>query len=225
MIFAIIVAAGKSDRMGSNVDKAFLSLGTQPVLAYCLQAFEKCPEIDGIVLVVRKDRLEPARGLVQIFGCSKVAKVVVGGASRQASVLNGLAVLSDDVKFVSIHDGARPCVTTALISETIKAAKRYGSGVAAMKVTDTVKEVKHGITVARTVDRSMLWAVQTPQTFRRDLLEKGYATARKKGLSMTDDASAVELVSKEVRLVPSTWSNVKVTVPEDLAIVAALLKV
>jgi 2-C-methyl-D-erythritol 4-phosphate cytidylyltransferase len=225
MIFAIVVAAGKSDRMGSHVDKAFLSLGTQPVLAYCLQAFEKCAEIDGIILVVRKDRLEPARGLVQIFGCSKVVKVVVGGASRQASVLNGLAVLSDDVKFVSIHDGARPCVTPALISETIKAAKRYGSGVAAMKVTDTVKEVKHGITVARTVDRSMLWAVQTPQTFRRDLLEKGYATARKKGLSMTDDASAVELVSKEVRLVPSTWSNVKVTVPEDLAIVAALLKV
>lgn len=225
MVFAIIVAAGKSDRMGANVDKAFLSLGTQPVLVYALQAFEKCPEIEGVVLVVRKDRLEPARGMVQLFGCSKVVKVVVGGNSRQASVLNGMAALNDEVRVVVIHDGARPCVTPALISETVKAAKRYGSGIAAAKVTDTVKEVKHGMIVDKTVDRSMLWAVQTPQTFKRELLEKGYEVVRKKRLTVTDDAAAVELVCKDVRLVPSTWSNMKITVPEDLALAAALLRV
>lgn len=225
MVFGIIVAAGKSERMGSSVDKAFLSLGTQPVLAYSVQAFEKCPDIDGIVLVVRKDRLEAALGMVKLFGWSKVTRVVAGGASRQVSVNHGLSVIPDDAKVIAVHDGARPCLTPELISDTIKSAKRYGSGVAAVKVTDTVKEVQRGLTITKTIDRAKLWAVQTPQTFKRDLLEKGFARVKKKGAKVTDEASAVELVAKDVRLVQSSWSNMKVTTPEDLTIAASLLKV
>ena len=225
MIFGIIVAAGKSERMGPDVDKAFLSLGSQPILAYCLQAYEKCPDIDGVILVVRKDRLDAARGLVQLFGCSKVKRVVAGSNTRQASVANGMAMLSDDVRIVSIHDGARPCVKPELISETIKSAKRYGSGVAAMKITDTIKEVERGFTVSKTIDRTKLWAVQTPQTFKKELLIEGYARVNKKRLSVTDEASAVELVTKDVRLVPSSWTNIKVTTPEDLVTAASLLRV
>lgn len=225
MIYGIIVAAGKSERMGVDVDKAFLSLGTRPVLAYALLAFEQCHMIDGVILVVRKDRLDSARGMVQMFGCSKVRKVVAGGNSRQASVMNGLAECGDDVKIVAVHDGARPCVTPALIEETIKSAKRTGSGVAAVKVTDTIKEVDRGTVVSRTVDRTKLWAVQTPQTFRVDWLAKAYTSSEKKKAMVTDEASAVEAMGEVVHLVPCSRMNIKITGPEDLALAAILLKV
>lgn len=224
MNYGVVVAAGKSERMGPNVDKAFLTLGTKPVLAYSLLAFEKCSDIDGVVLVVRKDRLDAARGLVQIFGCSKVRRVVPGGAQRQDSVWNGVKDLNDDVAIVSVHDGARPCVTPDLISETVKAAKRYGSGVAAVKITDTVKEVEKGFTVTKTVDRTKLWAVQTPQTFKRDLLMQAFSVVKKKKVEVTDEASAVELAGHEVHLVSASPSNIKITSPEDLALAVALLK-
>jgi 2-C-methyl-D-erythritol 4-phosphate cytidylyltransferase len=225
MILGIIVAAGKSERMGTDVDKAFLSLGTRPVLAYSLLAFEQCPMIDGVVLVVRKDRVDAARGLAQIFGCAKVRKVLAGGATRQASVILGLDALGEDTKIVAVHDGARPCVTPDMITETITMAKRTGSGVAAVKVTDTLKEVARGTTVSHTVDRAKLWAVQTPQTFRADLLRKAYAFVEKKKLTVTDESSAVEACGEAVHLVPTTWQNIKITTPADLALAAAILKV
>lgn len=225
MIFGIIVAAGKSERMGSDVDKAFLSLGTRPVLAYSLLAFEQCPMIDGVILVVRKDRQDSARGLAKIFGCDKVRKIVSGGASRQASVMLGLAELGDDVRTVVVHDGARPCVTPDLIGETIKSAKRHGSGVAAVKITDTIKEVDRGMVVSRTVDRSKLWAVQTPQAFRVELLSQAYENVKKKKLTITDEASAIEALGEDVHLVPAPLANIKITTPEDLALAGMILKV
>ncbi|MDI6775317.1 MAG: 2-C-methyl-D-erythritol 4-phosphate cytidylyltransferase [Verrucomicrobiota bacterium] len=225
MNYGVIVAAGKSERMGPEVDKAFINLGTKPVLCYSLQAYERCPDIDGVILVVRKDRLEAAWNMAQMFGCAKVKKVIVGGARRQDSVANGLAQLSDEVMVVSVHDGARACVTPWLISETIKAAKRYGSGVAGVKITDTVKSVEKGLIISKTLDRTTLWAVQTPQSFELSLLKKAFQHARKKRLTVTDEAVAVEMVSKEVRIVPSALSNVKITTPDDLALAAALLKI
>jgi 2-C-methyl-D-erythritol 4-phosphate cytidylyltransferase len=224
MNYGIIVAAGKSERMGPDVDKAFLNLATKPVLAYSVQAFEECQDIDGVVLVVRKDRLTAARALADMFGCQKVKKVVAGGSERQESVWNGLSELNEDVKIVSVHDGARPCVTPQLISETIKSAKRYGSGVAANKVTDTVKYVKRGLVVTETLDRTKLWTVQTPQTFQRELLMKAFEVVRKKHAKLTDEAAALELISKEVRLVPSTAPNVKITTPDDLSVAALMLQ-
>lgn len=226
MNYGIIVAAGKSERMGADVDKAFLSLGGQPVLSFSLRAFEKCHDIDSIVLVVRKDRLDTARGMLQIYGCAKAKKVVAGGVTRQISVCNGLAEVDEDARIVVVHDGARPCVTPHLISETIRAAKRYGAGVAAVKIADTVKEMQSGgLSGTRTIDRTKLWAVQTPQAFKKELLVEGYKQVNRKHLTVTDESSAVELVHKEIRLVPSTWSNIKITTPEDLAIAATLLKV
>jgi 2-C-methyl-D-erythritol 4-phosphate cytidylyltransferase len=225
MNYAVIVAAGKSERMGPNVHKAFLTLGTKPVLMYSLLAFERCHEIDGVVLVVRSDRVESAQAMAQMFGCSKVKSVVAGGAKRQISVANGLAKVSEEAHVVVVHDGARPCVTPELISETIKSAKRYGSGIAAARITDTVKYVEDGVTVTKTMDRSKLWAVQTPQAFKLDLLKKAFDVVSRRHLSVTDEASAVELVSKAVRLVPVEHANVKITTPADLALAAALLRV
>lgn len=225
MNVGIVVAAGKSERMGQNVDKAFLSMGSKPVLAYALMAFEKCTDIDRIVLVVRKDRVDAAGGLVRMFGLSKVKKIVAGGPSRQVSVQNGLEQVGDEVKIVAVHDGARPLVTPELISDTIASARKFGSGVAASKVTDTLKWVETGNKVAHTVDRTKLWSVQTPQTFKLSLLLKAFAAVNKKDATVTDEASAVELLGEEVRLVPTSLPNIKITTADDLQMAGALLRV
>lgn len=220
----IIVAAGKSERMGQSVDKAFLSLGAKPVVVYSLLAFEKCPDIEEVILVVRSDRVEAARCMVQMFGCMKVKKIVAGGLQRQMSVARGLEEISENVSVVAVHDGARPCVTPELISAAVRSAREHGSGVAAVKITDTVKEVIKGNLIAKTVDRTKLWAMQTPQAFKRDLLVKALNLVKKKKLTVTDEASAVELVSKNVRLVVSSSANVKITTPDDLVLAAALMR-
>ena len=220
----IIVAAGKSERMGTDIDKAFLSLGTKPVVVYPLLAFEKCRDIDEVILVVRKERIDAARQVVRMFGCNKVKKVIAGGALRQQSVINGLAEANDEVDIVVVHDGARPCVTSELISQTINSAKQYGSGVAATKITDTVKSVEKGMIISGTVDRTKLWLVQTPQAFKKNLLQKAFAHVEKKKIKVTDEASAVELVSTGVRLVVAGSSNIKITSPNDLTLAAALMR-
>ena len=123
MTNAIIVAAGKSERMGTGTDKAFLSLGNRPVVAWSLIAFEKCPDIDRIILVVRKEQQLAAKAVAKMFGISKLVAVVPGGNKRQESVQAGLAVCDVDTRFVVVHDGARPCVTPEVISEVVKLAK------------------------------------------------------------------------------------------------------
>lgn len=220
----IIVAGGKSERMGPEIDKAFLSLGTKPVVVYSLLAFEKCRDIDEIILVARKDRIDVARQAARMFGCNKVKKIVVGGTLRQQSVLHGLAEASENVEIVVVHDGARPCVTPDLITQTINSAKQHGSGVAAVKITDTVKSVEKGMVISETIDRTKLWLVQTPQAFKIDLLRKAFALIEKKKIKVTDEASAVELVAKGVRLVASSSSNIKITSPDDLILAAALMR-
>ena len=129
MVTAIIVAAGKSERMGAGTDKAFLNLGPKPVVAWSLLAFERCADVDQIVLVVRKDQLIAAKAVVRMFGISKVRAVVAGGAKRQDSVMNGLKELDVDTRFVVVHDGARPCVRPETISEVVKLARRAGAAV------------------------------------------------------------------------------------------------
>ncbi|MEI8243648.1 MAG: 2-C-methyl-D-erythritol 4-phosphate cytidylyltransferase [bacterium] len=222
---AIIVAAGKSERMGVGTDKAFLSLGSRPVLAWSLLAFEQCHDIDQIVLVVRKEQIMATRGAVQMFGISKLRTIVAGGQRRQDSVANGLVALDPDTRIVAVHDGARPCITADLISETIRSAKRTGSGVAASRVIDTIKFVERGAIVDHTLDRDKLWAVQTPQTFKVELLRKAYAKVAEKGVTVTDEAAAMELLGEPVRLVEWPRSNPKITTAEDLTVAAALLKI
>jgi 2-C-methyl-D-erythritol 4-phosphate cytidylyltransferase len=222
---AIIVAAGKSERMGVGTDKAFLSLGARPVMAWSMLAFEQCHEIDQIVLVVRKEQLLATRSLVQMFGISKLRAIVAGGLRRQDSVANGLAALDPDTRIVAVHDGARPCITPDLIAETIRSAKRVGSGVAASRVVDTIKFVERGTTVDHTLDRDKLWAVQTPQTFKVELLRKAYAKLAEKGVTVTDEAAAMELLKEPVRLVEWPRANPKITTAEDLTVAAALLKI
>lgn len=222
MTTAIIVAAGKSERMGTGADKAFLSLGNKPVVAWSLLAFERCPEIDRIVLVVRKEQLVAAKAVVQMFGISKIQKIVPGGSKRQESVQAGLAACDIDTRAVVIHDGARPCITSEVIGEVVQLVKRYPAVTVGRRMTDTVKTVEKGTLVARTESREKLWTVQTPQAFQLKVLRAAYQALDKKQ-EVTDDCQAVELHGEAVRIYENRAPNFKITTVEDLQIAGALL--
>lgn len=224
MVTAIIVAAGKSERMGGGADKAFLNLGSKPVVAWSLLAFEKNADIDSIILVVRKDQVTAAKAVARMFGISKLSKIVAGGARRQDSVQAGLKEVDSDTRIVAIHDGARPCVAQEVISEVIKSAKRGAASVTGCRMRDTVKLVEKGSSVSQTVDRSKYWAVQTPQAFPYSMLRKAYAAVEADQKEVLDDAQAVELSGETVKICESNKLNIKITTPEDLQIAAALLK-
>ena len=222
MTTAIIVAAGKSESMGPGTDKAFLSLVNKPIVAWSLLAFERTPEVDRIILVVRKDQLVASKAVVQMFGISKIQAIVPGGAKRQDSVQAGLAACDIDTRYVIVHDGARPCVTSEMISEIAKAVKRSGAVTVGRKITDTVKRVEKGSLVSATEERDKLWAVQTPQAFQIKILRAAYKALGKK--EVTDDCHAVELSGESVKILESRLPNFKITTVEDLQIAGALLK-
>ena len=222
MTTAIIVAAGKSERMGAGADKAFLSLGNKPVLAWSLLAFERCPAVDRIVVVVRKDQLVATKAVCQMFGISKLDKIVPGGAKRQDSVQAGLAACDLDTRYVLVHDGARPMVKSELIGQVVEAVKRTPAVAVGRRATDTIKRVEKGVTVSGTEDRSKLWQVQTPQGFQMKVLRNAYKQLGDK--EVTDDCQAVELAGETVKILETNAPNFKITVVEDLQLASSLLK-
>ena len=233
---AILVAAGEGTRMaaaaptrsgapqGAGVDKLFLEVAGRPVVAHTWRRFDETKCIDEIILVVRSGRQKTFAALAAKFRFRKPFRIVAGGAERQDSVWNGLAALSPRTEIVAVHDAARPCVSEALIAATIAAALKTGAAVAAQPVTDTIKESADGKIISRTLDRSKLWSVQTPQTFRVEIIRRAIAAARHRRLIFTDDTAACELIGQPVRLVAGTQPNPKVTVPGDLPLVEMLLK-
>lgn len=217
---AVIVAAGNASRMG-GIDKVMAPLGGEPMIVRSVRTFQQCDGIREIVIVTRQDLLVPIMDLCHDF--DKVKLVVTGGASRPESVEKGLRALSDKVKLVAIHDGARPLVTWQVIDRVIRAAASYGAAAPAIPVKDTVKVVKGGI-VAATPDRSALQAVQTPQIFDIDLLRSALKKAADDGAQITDDCSAVERLGMSVRMVEGDERNIKVTTPLDLKIAEVLME-
>lgn len=224
MTSAIIVAAGKGTRMGAHRDKLWLEVAGRPVIAHTWKQFNDAPCIDEIVLVVRDGMAADFAALATQFGFAKPFRIVAGGPERQDSVWNGLAALSPDATLVAIQDAARPCTTGELIAATLDAARQSGAAVAAQPVADTLKESDNGQTIARTVDRSKLWSVQTPQSFRVPIIRQAIAAARAKNLQLTDDTAACELIGQPVQLVKSASPNPKVTVPADLPFIESLLR-
>ncbi len=222
---AILVAAGKGTRMGANVDKLWLEVAGRPVIAHTWQRFNDASCIREIIVVVRDGMQPHFMELAGRFQFKKPFRIITGGAERQDSVCNGLAALSPETQIVAIQDAARPCTSETLITDTIAAARETGAAVAAQAVTDTIKESADGKTVARTLDRSKLWAVQTPQTFRVEVIRRALAEVRRRGLVLTDDTAACELIGQSVRLIASATPNPKVTVPGDLPLIEALLRV
>ena len=198
-------------------DKVWLALGGLPVVAYSLRAFAAVPSVKRLVLVVSRERVERGRELAAHLRIPAV--VCVGGERRQDSVKNGLAAL-EDVDLVAIHDGARPLIRPPLIEACFRAAAVDGAAVPAVAVRDTVKRVSRGMWVRETLDRTGLWAVQTPQVFKGELIRAAYDRLDRE---VTDDSTAVELLGHGVRIVPGDPWNFKLTVPEDMAVARALI--
>jgi 2-C-methyl-D-erythritol 4-phosphate cytidylyltransferase len=223
MVSAIIVAAGKGTRMGPDIDKLFLEVAGRPVIAHTWRRFAEAKDVDEIVVVVRDGMQTAFQELAAQYALVKPFRVVKGGTERQDSVWNGLQAISPTAEIVAIQDGARPCTSGAILTATIAAAREMGAAVAAQPVTDTIKESTDGRHVSRTLERARLWAVQTPQTFRVETIRRALAMVREKGLQVTDDTAACELIGQPVRLVAGSTPNPKVTVPADLPYVELLL--
>jgi 2-C-methyl-D-erythritol 4-phosphate cytidylyltransferase len=216
---AIIVAAGKGERMG-GVDKIFSPIADRPLLARTVEVFENCPAVDCIVIVLGKHNIEAGKRLAVEYGWKKVTDICVGGKERYESVFNGLKLLKD-CAWVVIHDGARPLVTVKLIEKGLEEAKESGAAAAAVPVTDTIKMSSDEGFITATPPRDKLWAVQTPQVFRFDIIKEAYASSDK---SSTDDAMLVERLGYPVKLYPGSYDNIKITTPIDLSLAEILVK-
>ncbi|TMF05283.1 MAG: 2-C-methyl-D-erythritol 4-phosphate cytidylyltransferase [Chloroflexi bacterium] len=215
---AVIVAAGSGTRMAGG-DKLFTEVAGRPLLAHAIAPFQECAPIERIVLVMATLKLKRGRELVERYEFTKVTALVKGGERRQDSVRAGLEAL-DECEFVAIHDGARPLVTGELIERGLDATRETGAAAPAVQIADTVKEADPDGTVLRTLDRSRLWAVQTPQVFRYELLVRAH---REVAADVTDDAAMVEALGERVRLFEGDRRNLKVTMPEDLVLIEALV--
>ena len=220
MLTAIIVAGGRSQRMGS--DKLFAPLDSKPVVAHSIAAFEKTESVTAIILVGQAGRLSEYEAIVEAHGFRKVSAVIPGGARRQDSVQGGLDQLSAEADFVAVHDAARPLVRPELIERIFQLARMHGGAASAAPVIDTLKCVDHFVIGG--VARASLFAVQTPQIFRRDLLETAYGVIFSEGLEVTDEISAVERVEGKVVLVPNDEPNFKITYPADLSLAEFVLR-
>jgi 2-C-methyl-D-erythritol 4-phosphate cytidylyltransferase len=220
---AIIVAAGKGTRMGSRVDKLFLELNGRPVVAHTWQRLEDTAAVHEVILVIRDGLQNAFEDLARKYNFRKPFHLVTGGKERQDSVWNGLAAVSPTTEIVAIQDGARPCTNPALIQTTIEVARRVGGAVAARAVTDTIKESADGKRIERTLDRTRLWAVQTPQAFQLEVIRRALSEVRQRGIHVTDDTAACELIGQPVELVLTTEPNPKVTSPQDLPYIEQLL--
>ncbi|MEO6033818.1 MAG: 2-C-methyl-D-erythritol 4-phosphate cytidylyltransferase [Verrucomicrobiota bacterium] len=224
MTSAIIVAAGKGTRMGANMDKLFLVLAGRPVIAHTWQRFNDATCIDEIVMVVREGMQNTFSEMAAEFGFKKTFRLTVGGKERQDSVWNGLEQLSANSEIVAIQDGARPLTSEEIIESTVAAAREMGAAVAAQRVIDTIKSSDDGSNISHHLDRQRLWAVQTPQTFRAEIIRHALSAVREKNLVITDDTAACEWIGQPVKLVESSTPNPKVTVRSDLPYLEFLLK-
>lgn len=221
---AIITAAGKGARMGSKIHKPYLTLANRPILAHTIAPFEQSRFITSIIIVTGKG-LEDfcLKDIITKYNFKKVYKIVSGGKERQDSVMSGIIAAGDGWDVVAVHDAVRPFVTIEMIESTVLAAKKKGAATLAVPVKDTIKQVFSGF-VKKTLQREKLWAIQTPQAFRFDILKKAHERALKQGFIGTDDSILVERLGHKVAVVKGSYDNIKITTPEDLVLGERILK-
>lgn len=219
---AVIVSAGLARRMG-GVDKVLAPLGELPVLVHTLYAFQDCAAVDEVILVAREDLVVEISHLCKDFNLNKVKKIIVGGKERIHSVRAGLQEVDPESELIAIHDGARPLVTQEIIRDAVTRAALTGAAAPAIPLTDTIKRVEDGLAV-ETVDRSRLWAVQTPQVFEAGLIKAAVQKAIDDGELLTDDCGAVERMGMKVTLTSGSPENIKITTPLDLILGEAILQ-
>jgi len=211
--------------MGAEKPKALLPLGDRPILAHTLQKFEDCPQVDEVLpLLPPGEGMDWAGETVRRFGLKKVSRILPGGEERQDSVYRGLQALRGKADWVIIHDGVRPFVSPELIQQVLSETRRWKAVAVALPASETIKEASPENEVIRTVDRSRLWMVQTPQSFEYPLILRAHEEARREGFLGTDDASLVERLGIPVKILRGSRFNFKITTPEDLVLAEALLK-
>ncbi|MBS1418932.1 MAG: 2-C-methyl-D-erythritol 4-phosphate cytidylyltransferase [Oscillospiraceae bacterium] len=219
---AVIVAAGSAQRMGS--DKINAALGGIPVLVRTLRAFQESELVDEIIVVTRMDKIQHTAELCKKYGIEKASRVVCGGSTRAESALAGVSEVRRGTRLIAIHDGARPLVTQAVISRTVRAAAEHFSAVPVVKSTDTLKIVDDKGMILSGADRESTVRVQTPQVFDADLIKGALTRAVTEKLPFTDDCSAMELMGIKTYTVPGDEDNIKLTTPRDRVLAEAILK-
>ena len=219
---AILVAAGQSRRMG--FDKLFAQLGSEPVLAHSMRTFQNAACVDEIIVVTAVENDSVIRQWAEQGGFTKVTRIVPGGKLRHLSVMNGLQSVAPETDYVAVHDGARPLLAESDLERCLKLAKVHGAAACARRITDTVKRVDGSHRVTGSVDRSNLWAMETPQIFEINLIRNAYAFVLKQDTLVTDEVSAVEMIGEAVHLSENLRPNLKITFPQDLELASHLLQ-
>ena len=219
MVSAIIVAAGKGIRMKGKMRKQYLDLSGQPVLVHSIVAFDSCSLVEEIFLVIPKKDVEYCqKKILSLLDLKNHINFVHGGAKRQDSVYNGLQAINKNTDTVVIHDGVRPFIKTEDLKRCILGSKKFGACILGTPASDTLKSVDKSDIIETTLSRDNIWLAQTPQAFQYDLILKAHETARRDGYVGTDDASLVERLGEDVKIISGSRFNIKITKKEDLAI-------
>jgi 2-C-methyl-D-erythritol 4-phosphate cytidylyltransferase len=241
-VTAIVPAAGRGTRFNSKEKKPFAKLNKKPVLSYCLRTLQSSPWVNDIVLVIDRSLFEAARELIRRYRITKAKHIIGGGKTRAESVMKGMDWVDKDTSLVLVHDGVRPFVSKDVVAKTVIEALKFGASVSAVPVKATIKVARKGPFVEYTPNRKNLWEAQTPQVFRKRLLEYAYKNASCNKLftsserynirnrpfqyltKFTDDATFVENIGIRVKVVKGDYNNIKITTTEDIKIAEALLK-
>jgi 2-C-methyl-D-erythritol 4-phosphate cytidylyltransferase len=222
LTWGILVTCGKNEQLASGIDVSYLDLAGKAVLSYSLQAFEQAHDIAGVVVVTAPERVEQTLGICQLFGFSKVRKVVPGAATFFGSVQHALKVLAEDVQMVCMHGSGRPCIQTSLVSDVIKAARKEGASAAGAPVGNLLMATGKGDVVKEAVDASALWTLQSPSACRLDWLQEAFAVAAKKKIHPENVVELMGLIKKSVKLVANPRPNIQLRQPTDLMMAVAL---
>lgn len=219
-VTVIILAAGMGSRMGLGYNKIFFDF-KKPLICYTIDAFEKNDDVDEIIIVSAKGEEEKFANILNKQNYQKILKMVEGGETRQDS--SRIGVENSDSDIIIVHDGARPFTNSKIISNSIENAKKFGAAIVAVPCKDTIKLAKKEDIIKKTVDRSKLWMAQTPQTFQSDIILKAHQDAKENDFIGTDEASLVERMGGEVKLVMGSYDNIKVTTEEDLLLAQIII--
>lgn len=221
----IIVAGGKGKRMSASTVKQFLSLNNKPILAHTIDKFERNEKIHEIIIVIGKEEKKYCENnIIKKYNYKKIKAVIEGGKERQDSVYNGLKKVSKDISIVLVHDAVRPFIEEKDIVTVINTTVEKNACALGVPCKDTIKVVSKNNEVEKSLDRSKLWCMQTPQGFKYDIVIKAYKNAEQKNLVGTDDATLVEIIGEKVYIVEGNYNNIKITTPEDLEYAKFLIK-
>ena len=220
----IIPAAGFGERMGATIGKQFLMLNEKPIIVHTLERFEQCSIVNEIIVATQKDSFSLIEEMRKKYTLTKLRAPVEGGKRRQDSISNALRAVSRDAEIIIVHDAVRPFVHLREITQSVETAKYYGASIVAVRAKDTMKQATTDGRVEKTLNRSSLWGVQTPQSFQRKILFDAYEFAEKNDISATDDSFLVEQIGVSPIIVEGSYENIKITTPDDLLLAELLSK-